>query len=397
MTPSPSPDKVTPNISPRRLLFYRILLSLFSVVLMLGMLELGMWVLGINPPQRDDGTRPHPIWHHWHPKNYRLDYYVKAEGYTKPVTFNEHGLRESRSISVAKPPGVFRIAVLGDSFVEAMQVEEDETLVRQLEKNLQPVIRQKMKQRLEVLNFGCRGFCTSLEMLLLREFVLKFEPDMVILVHFFNDISDDSQFGVWAHYQGKKLVAVRKPGAGKGRDVREFFRRSRLVRLVSGALHERRRARQSRLQPKESLLVGWDAIVHDPYTPDDEKAWKHSLGYLGQIADMLRQRRIPFLVAVIPIPTQVEPVSAQFAAESGALWLAGGKRLEYTGYQRKLTAYCRSKGIAYLDLLPAFRAANPSGRTWLFLPKDGHWTAAGHALAARKITEYLQAGKGLKP
>ncbi len=84
---------------------------------------------------------------------------------------------------------------------------------------------------------------------------------------------------------------------------------------------------------------------------------------------------------------------ANFAAEVGAQYLAGGKRLEYTGYQRKVTAYCRSRGIAYLDLLPRFRAANPTGRRWLYLGEDPHWTAAGHALAAREIMAYLQAQK----
>jgi len=131
--------------------------------------------------------------------------------------------------------------------------------------------------------------------------------------------------------------------------------------------------------------------MHDPYTADDEKAWSYSLPFPGQIADLLKQRQIPLLVVIAPMGAQVEPVPAEYAAQVGARFFGGGKRIEYLGYQQRVSAYCRSKGIPYLDLLPAFRAANPSGRRWLYLPRDQHWTVAGHALAAGEIARYLQA------
>jgi len=246
-----------------RFFLLRVLLSLFSILFTLGLLELSLWLFGINPPSRETGLIPHPIWHHWHPTNYQFEYYVAAEGFRKTLSYNEHGMRDSRAISVAKPPGTFRIAMVGDSYVEAQQVEETEGIVRQLENRLQPKIRQTQR-RLEVINFGCGGLSTSLEMLLLREWALKFNPDLVILVHYFNDISDDSQFGQKAHFQAGQLVAVSKPGQGKSGRIRVVLRRSRLFRLVEGALHARRQRRQPRPNPADSLLVSWDAIMHDP-------------------------------------------------------------------------------------------------------------------------------------
>jgi hypothetical protein len=54
---------------------------------------------------------------------------------------------------------------------------------------------------------------------------------------------------------------------------------------------------------------------------------------------------------------------------------------------RELKAVTRAAGIDYLDLLPAMQAhaKGPPGQ-W-FLSCDGHWSAAGHAEAAKLIRE----------
>jgi hypothetical protein len=55
--------------------------------------------------------------------------------------------------------------------------------------------------------------------------------------------------------------------------------------------------------------------------------------------------------------------------------------------QTHLAAWAARSGTAYLDLLPAMRAA---GQTQpLYFRTDRHWTAAGHALAAGVIKDYL--------
>ena len=46
-------------------------------------------------------------------------------------------------------------------------------------------------------------------------------------------------------------------------------------------------------------------------------------------------------------------------------------------------------GIDYIDLLPTFRKAVASGSQQLYFRQDGHWNAAGHALAARAIYDYM--------
>jgi hypothetical protein len=51
---------------------------------------------------------------------------------------------------------------------------------------------------------------------------------------------------------------------------------------------------------------------------------------------------------------------------------------------RRLSEIAARRGIAYLDLRPALQTAL-SGQLRLYFAIDGHWTAAGHELAARSL------------
>ncbi len=358
-------------------------LAFVAVTVTLGLLEGGLWLFGVEPPSRETGIVPHPVWHHWHRPNHAFTYHVASEGFTQEVRFNGHGMRDNREIAVAKPASGFRVAVLGDSFVEALQVREEEGVARRLEAYL----RESTGRPVEVLNFGCSGFSTSLEYLQLREWVRGFSPDLVILFHHFSDMTEDCRFAFRARYVGEELLAIEPGSGGAGNRLRRALDSSRLFRWSAETLEGWQRYRPPSLD--ESLQTSFDAVVHDPYTREDEQAWSYSLGYLGRIDDLLRRDGTPFLVVLIPISPQVEPVDPAFAAQTGLRYLAGGKRLEHCGYQERVGRYGHKHGIDCLNLLPAFRAANPEGRSWLYLPRDQHWTPAGHDLAAQRIAAYI--------
>jgi hypothetical protein len=78
----------------------------------------------------------------------------------------------------AKPPGVFRIAVVGDSNVESLQVERKDNFCSQLEQSLS----KDLKQKVEVLNFGVSSYNLGQMLLRLKTLALDFAPDMVLFV-----------------------------------------------------------------------------------------------------------------------------------------------------------------------------------------------------------------------
>jgi hypothetical protein len=361
----------------------RLALLLGSLTLALALGEAGVRVLGVDAPRADLGVVPHARWHHWHRADHAFDFLVAAEGHTIPVRFNAEGMRDSRVVTRAKPPGTLRVAVVGDSFVEAMQVAEEEGIARRLETHLTAEIGRPV----EVLNFGCSGFSTTLELVLVRELVQGFAPDLVVCLHHFSDVSEDWSFAANAERVDGHVRAV-PASVGEGEfAMRRTLESSQFYRVARAAS---RRGPRTRSGESPSYKQTFDAVVHEPYTADDEEAWAYSLAALGDMAAELRQSRIPFAVALIPISTQVEPVDADYAQRLGFAYLAAGERLTYDGYQRKVAGYCREQGIDCLDLLPHFRSANPEGTPRLYLLRDLHWSAAGHDLAARVIAGHAR-------
>ena len=99
----------------------------------------------------------------------------RKEGYARSY-LNWDGLRES-DVTLAKPPGTYRIALLGDSMVEGLQVPLEETFGQRLQKDLS----QKLGRPVQVINFGTSGYSTVQEALLMKRKVFRYSPDMVLL------------------------------------------------------------------------------------------------------------------------------------------------------------------------------------------------------------------------
>lgn len=110
----------------------------------------------------------------------------RKEGFARSY-FDKDGMREP-NLQIAKPQGVYRIALLGDSMVEGLQVPIGDTFGKLLEKDLQAenVKATALKaecqgKTIEVLNFGTSGYSTVQEYIQLDKQVFKYAPDMVIV------------------------------------------------------------------------------------------------------------------------------------------------------------------------------------------------------------------------
>lgn len=111
--------------------------------------------------------------------------YRREEEFNNWIAINSDGFRDLE-FKVNKDPGVLRIAVLGDSQEEALQVELDKTWQKVMARRLSG----ELGRPAEAYNFGVSGYGTDQEWLTLREKVLIFSPDMVILAFSPNDVGD---------------------------------------------------------------------------------------------------------------------------------------------------------------------------------------------------------------
>ncbi|TAE06606.1 MAG: hypothetical protein EAZ94_30425 [Oscillatoriales cyanobacterium] len=96
-------------------------------------------------------------------------------------TINAKGFRGA-DLPFEKANGITRIAFLGDSFTLGMGVKDNDTLPISFERAI-----QSKYPNTQVLNFGISATSTKEQIKLLEEYVIKFKPDVVVIVVFLND------------------------------------------------------------------------------------------------------------------------------------------------------------------------------------------------------------------
>jgi hypothetical protein len=123
------------------------------------------------------------------------------------VRLNRLGFRE-REFDFAKPPGVYRIAVIGDSFTFGQGIDE--------EARFSNLIRQRLndwKGAYDVLNFGRAGTETVHHLKILTGLVLWAAPDFVLLQWYINDVETDKSRRPrpWPLLPSRRLAAKLRP------------------------------------------------------------------------------------------------------------------------------------------------------------------------------------------
>jgi len=123
--------------------------------------------------------------------------FAGAEGWQRAegeafVSVNRDGLRD-REHSRTKPPNTVRIAILGDSMAEALQVSLDSTFWSVLERQLKSC-KAFGERDIEIINFGVSGYGTAQELLTFRHRASAYSPDLTVLAFYGgNDLRNNSK------------------------------------------------------------------------------------------------------------------------------------------------------------------------------------------------------------
>jgi hypothetical protein len=308
-----------------------------------------------------------------------------------PITgrINSHGWRD-RERTVSKPEGSYRIAVLGDSYVQALQVELDSTFLAIAERHWQHVEGRPV----EVLNFGRSGMTQTEEYIVLRSDAVRFDPDLVVL--FFltgNDIYDinrataggkmrpyfnlgpdgdlhlDTSFNHSREFRLKELIQPLKAN-------------SALVSLITERFNALKRSRA-----QEGHAGGeFRGEINGPLTlctahPDSLFLVNYILNkrIITEMAEYCQRGQIQFMLACIDGVYKTEDI-AQF------------QRLDPTFdpdfFERDLEGFAHALGVSFLGLQTRFReyyARTGEELHW------GHWNYAGHRLVARELIKAVEA------
>jgi len=308
------------------------------------------------------------------------------------VQITEHGFR-GVDVAETKPPGVWRLAVLGDSYTEAKQVELEDAFPSRLQTLLDDC--DAIDGRVEVLNFGIAGHGTAQQRLVLEHHALGHEPDAVLLAFLTgNDITDNhpglrqGQFPYYVLEDGELVLnddfkdsewfKSRSQG-GIGRWFRRNSRIYQLVRLMRAPEHAGRGA--------ERGLA--DEVYCAPSTDDWRDAWDVTEALLARMHADLAARDVPFLVATLSSAAQVDPDPAIRTATAEQL---GVEDLDYA--DRRVAEAGERDGYPVLNLAPGLRAYAEAEDAFLHGFENtemgsGHWNVEGHRQGAERIAPWL--------
>jgi lysophospholipase L1-like esterase len=337
--------------------------------------------------------------------------YVKRGLFDVPVTVNSAGFRD-RDHSLERTSGTRRIVVVGDSFVEALQVRFEQSITSLLESRL-----QASGVHAETINLGVSGTGTARQYLAVREYGLRYKPDLVLLFFVGNDVSDNSR-----RLQGRSYVPYPEVTANGelARDpaghplftpfadqtsrlefiiasLRQHSKGYRLVREAidgSTALHAILYRLKLMSTPTETINTpsahnfGFYEIYRPEQQPAWAEAWRLTEEMLLATRDLAQSNNAAFEVVLVPAAWEVDhtlwkEILSQIPAMSEA-------RLDPERPSRQLTSFLRSHNVSVVNLLPDFLAQAESSPP-LYLPGDAHWTAEGHRLAADLLAEPVTA------
>lgn len=165
------PQTVIPEAIKRPPLWARVLRSAGFVALVVLGLEGALSLAGIG---EQEYLKPDPAFGFTGMPNKTVTW--RQEGFGR-IHFNSLGMPDIER-PLAKPAGTTRIAVLGDSFVEAMQVDREKNFCAVLERNLN---QAGLDKKFEVLNFGTSAYNIGQMYLRLKQQASLFQPDVVVV------------------------------------------------------------------------------------------------------------------------------------------------------------------------------------------------------------------------
>ena len=327
------------------------------------------------------------------------------------IRINSQGLRDWEH-SLDKPADTLRVAVLGDSYTEALQLPMAHAYWHVAQQRLAscPAVRGR---KVEFINFGVSGYGTAQELQVLRHRVWAYQPDIVVLAFLTgNDLRNnsralegdprrpyfllkDGKLVLDDRFLQDGLYRLRLSPAAKV--LYTAINYSRVLQLLNQfrqgfrirtQLAHFKKARKGQVQ--EAGLA--DSIYRPPSTRAWRDVWAVTEAILRTMAGEVKAHGSKLLVMTLSNGVDVDPDPAHRAR---ALKSLGVKDFDYP--DKRVLEAAASAGAATLQLSPKLRAwAEAHGECmhgWGEWGKNfhcgGHWNTNGHRITGELLAEKI--------
>ncbi len=394
----------------------RLFLVGLGFVLALAVAEGAMYAVDLAPLQ-DLKKRPwidtsHELYGWFHIPNSEFEHTTRFVDFGVRVKINSKGLRD-REYPYEKGAQSFRVLALGDSGVASLEVPLDDAWHEVLERLMnEPSRTGKM---VEVVGAGVQGWATDQELLYFTNEGHKYQPNLVLLMFFMNDI--------WGNYpdflepevkrekpyfilEASQLKLQNFPYEGEGiwvepgsqstrigRIGKILARNLRTYRFVRRVEHRRKKLTHPFCYsytgtplpgiPTELFVLFAQSYSSPRYTD----AWKLTMELIRELRRQVENRGARFAVFLSPDRRQILPEAWQ---ETLRCWPEAAKRIWNLDKPGQLLGdFLRHEGIPFFDLTAYLREHFARTGRSPFFDQDWHFNREGHRVTANLLHDWL--------
>jgi hypothetical protein len=301
---------------------------------------------------------------------------VIEEGITK-IKFNSEGFRDVNH-DVENKDNSYRVVMLGDSFVDALQVDFSKTFYQLTQEEI-----NQNNGNIEVFNFGISAFSTPQEYLTYTAYAEKYNPNLVYLFFFTNDPSDGcGEDNSKPTYHIENGIIKQRPFTPNEHSSFEIFISNHLKSLVF------LRAQYYLFKNKNGINADLDDGILDmnkvflkDYDEVTEECWEISLYFLEELKKEVENSGAELKIIIIPHTASIYEVDKERLLKEDTTFEEDD--FDFEKPYLVLEEFLEEKNIEYLNLMEVFKKSDER----VYLLKDGHFNKKGHEVVKDVLVE----------
>ena len=308
----------------------------------------------------------------------------ERDGTSHTVAINENGWNSPyKTYNQEKPAKTTRIAVIGDSYVQASAVNVNEGFAQVIEQQL-----NAKGYKTQVYRFGIDGAPLSQYLHMLKQEALQYKPDIVVVQLIHNDFDESYRF-LYGRYsssfmklnlEGSEIKQVAPEPYNPGwvdtfknsRTFRYLYYQTGLAVMVRRMINKEEEPQAK--PPKHGFV---QSAIDVRNITELDKIRTATTYIFDQFKTLSQQYNFKLLITMDPVREAI---------------YAGNDAKDYEANMLNTIAKdtAQEKGIPFLDLKTAMSKAYKADNKKFEFPWDWHWNKHGNEIAGKAIAKDLE-------